>query len=169
MPAQPGGHRFERGATATLMAGVNPAAAPARHSHSCLALAVSAAAGVRSVPTNNDRTETEAAVTPGEHARSGSREQKSREAADRVWGPGRLAARWQSGTELYRETGDVDLGDAYVAQFAAFAGSVRTGPTPGPTPGPTGEDARAALATALAAIRSVETGGPVRLSEIEKE
>jgi myo-inositol 2-dehydrogenase/D-chiro-inositol 1-dehydrogenase len=59
--------------------------------------------------------------------------------------------------------------DAYVAQLAAFAGSVRTGATPGPIAGPTGEDARAALATALAAIRSVETGGPVRLSEIEKE
>jgi hypothetical protein len=64
MPAQPGGHRYDRGTTATLMAGVNPAAAPARHSHSSLALAVSAAAGVRSVPTNNDRTENRAAVTP---------------------------------------------------------------------------------------------------------
>jgi len=57
MPAQPGGHSYDRGTTATLMAGVNLAAAPARHSHSSLARAVSAAAGVWSVPTNNDRTE----------------------------------------------------------------------------------------------------------------
>ena len=55
--------------------------------------------------------------------------------------------------------------DAYVARLAAFAGSVRTGAIPAPT----GEDARAALAIALAAIRSVETGGPMRLDEIEKE
>src|SRR6185312_7435066 len=69
MPTQPGGHRYDRGTTATLMAGVNPAAAPARHSHSSLARAVSAAAGVWSVPTNNDRTENRAAVTPDEQAR----------------------------------------------------------------------------------------------------
>ena len=70
MPAQPGGHRYDRGTTATLMAGVNPAAAPARHSHSSLALAVSAAAAVWSVPTDNDRTENRAAVTPDGQARS---------------------------------------------------------------------------------------------------
>ncbi|MEV7085342.1 Gfo/Idh/MocA family oxidoreductase [Streptomyces sp. NPDC093085] len=48
--------------------------------------------------------------------------------------------------------------DAYVAELADFADSVRTGRAPSVT----GEDARAALAIALAAIESVRTGGPVR-------
>ncbi|MEE1622241.1 Gfo/Idh/MocA family oxidoreductase [Zafaria sp. Z1313] len=48
---------------------------------------------------------------------------------------------------------------AYTDELAAFAQSVRTGvPT-----GPDGGDARAALAIALAAIRSVSTGRPVSL------
>jgi myo-inositol 2-dehydrogenase/D-chiro-inositol 1-dehydrogenase len=38
----------------------------------------------------------------------------------------------------------------------------------GATPEPGGRDARAALAIALAAIRSVETGSPVRLSVVEQ-
>ena len=58
MPAQPGGQRYDPGDTTTLTTELNPAAAPARHSHSFLALAVSAAAGVRSRPTNNDHTQT---------------------------------------------------------------------------------------------------------------
>ncbi|MFF4209164.1 Gfo/Idh/MocA family oxidoreductase [Streptomyces sp. NPDC001796] len=53
--------------------------------------------------------------------------------------------------------------DAYIAELADFADSVRTAGTPSVT----GEDARAALVIALAAIRSVETGGPVRISDIE--
>ncbi len=38
----------------------------------------------------------------------------------------------------------------------------------GAAPDPTGRDARAALAIALAAIRSAETGGPVRLAEVDR-
>ncbi len=53
--------------------------------------------------------------------------------------------------------------DAYVAEIADFVACVRTGATPRST----GEDARAAFAIALAAIRSVETGGPVRLAAVE--
>jgi myo-inositol 2-dehydrogenase/D-chiro-inositol 1-dehydrogenase len=54
--------------------------------------------------------------------------------------------------------------DAYTAELAAFADCVRSGATPEPG----GRDARAALAIALAAIRSVETGSPVRLSVVEQ-
>ncbi|MER6354548.1 hypothetical protein ABT186_22645 [Streptomyces sp. NPDC001634] len=46
--------------------------------------------------------------------------------------------------------------DAYVAGLADFTDSVRTGRTPSVT----GEDARAALSIALAAIQSVGTGVP---------
>jgi myo-inositol 2-dehydrogenase / D-chiro-inositol 1-dehydrogenase len=53
---------------------------------------------------------------------------------------------------------------AYVAELAAFTDAVRTG-TPAPV---TGEDARAALAIALAAGESVRTGRPVRIDEVEK-
>ena len=48
---------------------------------------------------------------------------------------------------------------AYTAELAAFVDAVRTG-TPPPV---TGEDARAALAIALAAAESVRTGRPVRV------
>ncbi|MFF2849042.1 Gfo/Idh/MocA family oxidoreductase [Streptomyces sp. NPDC058001] len=62
-------------------------------------------------------------------------------------------------------TYDQDLfHDAYVAELADFATSVRTGKTPAVT----GEDARAALSIALAAIRSVTKGGPVRIDEVEE-
>jgi myo-inositol 2-dehydrogenase/D-chiro-inositol 1-dehydrogenase len=47
--------------------------------------------------------------------------------------------------------------DAYTAELAYFADCVRGGVTPEPD----GRDARAALAVALAAIRSAQTGGPV--------
>ncbi|MGW1615972.1 Gfo/Idh/MocA family oxidoreductase [Streptomyces sp. NPDC002285] len=50
--------------------------------------------------------------------------------------------------------------DAYVAELADFTTAVRTGATPSTT----GEDARAALTIALAAIESVTTGGPVGIS-----
>ncbi|PAZ14819.1 dehydrogenase [Streptomyces sp. SA15] len=51
--------------------------------------------------------------------------------------------------------------DAYVAELADFTDSVRTGRTPSAT----GEDARAALSIALAAIESVTSGGPVRVGK----
>jgi myo-inositol 2-dehydrogenase/D-chiro-inositol 1-dehydrogenase len=56
------------------------------------------------------------------------------------------------------------LADAYVAELTAFAGAVRAG-TPAPVGG---DDARAALAIALAAAESVQTGRPVGIGEVEK-
>jgi myo-inositol 2-dehydrogenase/D-chiro-inositol 1-dehydrogenase len=53
---------------------------------------------------------------------------------------------------------------AYTAELAQFVDCVRTGATPGPS----GGDARAALAIALAAIRSADTGQPVRLDQVEQ-
>ncbi|MGY0056287.1 Gfo/Idh/MocA family oxidoreductase [Streptomyces sp. LZ34] len=53
--------------------------------------------------------------------------------------------------------------DAYVAELADFTDRVRTAGTPSVT----GEDARAALSMALAAIRSITTGGPVRIDELQ--
>ena len=52
------------------------------------------------------------------------------------------------------------FGDAYVAQFAHFAESIRAGRNASVT----GVDARAALEIALAARESVETGAPVALA-----
>jgi myo-inositol 2-dehydrogenase/D-chiro-inositol 1-dehydrogenase len=54
--------------------------------------------------------------------------------------------------------------DAYTAELAAFVDAVRTG-TPAPV---TGEDARAALAIALAAAESVAGGHPVRIDAVAK-
>jgi myo-inositol 2-dehydrogenase/D-chiro-inositol 1-dehydrogenase len=54
--------------------------------------------------------------------------------------------------------------DAYTAELAAFVDAVRTG-TPAPV---TGEDARAALAIALAAAESARAGRPVLIDEVEK-
>ena len=54
------------------------------------------------------------------------------------------------------------LASAYVAELAAFADALR-GATPAPVGG---EDARAALAIALAAARSVRAGRPVRTGEV---
>ncbi|MDQ0948296.1 myo-inositol 2-dehydrogenase/D-chiro-inositol 1-dehydrogenase [Streptomyces phaeochromogenes] len=63
-------------------------------------------------------------------------------------------------------TYDQDLfHDAYVAELADFADSVRAGRTPSAT----GEDARAALSIALAAVRSVTTGVPVGIAELKGE
>jgi myo-inositol 2-dehydrogenase/D-chiro-inositol 1-dehydrogenase len=56
------------------------------------------------------------------------------------------------------------LRDAYIAELAAFVDAVRAG-TSAPV---TGEDARGALAIALAAGMSVRLGRPVRLDEIDK-
>ena len=61
--------------------------------------------------------------------------------------------------------GDQDLlAGAYVGELAAFVDTVRSG---GPAP-VGGEDARAALAIALAAGQSMRTGGPVRIEEVGK-
>ncbi|GHH13986.1 Gfo/Idh/MocA family oxidoreductase [Streptomyces lanatus] len=63
-------------------------------------------------------------------------------------------------------TYDQDLfRDAYIAELADFADSVRTGRTPHAT----GQDARAALSIALAAVRSVTTGAPVRIDEVDDD
>ena len=56
------------------------------------------------------------------------------------------------------------LGSAYVAELAAFVDAVRSG-TPAPV---TGEDARAALAIALAAAESLRAGRPARIDEVAK-
>jgi myo-inositol 2-dehydrogenase / D-chiro-inositol 1-dehydrogenase len=72
-------------------------------------------------------------------------------------GPDGVAAdTWRRNIDLFH--------DAYTAELAAFADCVRSGATPEPG----GKDARAALAIALAAIGSVETGRPVRLSTVEQ-
>jgi myo-inositol 2-dehydrogenase/D-chiro-inositol 1-dehydrogenase len=66
-------------------------------------------------------------------------------------------------TETVR--GDQELfAGAYTAELAAFVDAVRTG-TPPPV---TGEDARAALAIALAAGESAATGNPVRIDDVAK-
>jgi myo-inositol 2-dehydrogenase/D-chiro-inositol 1-dehydrogenase len=62
----------------------------------------------------------------------------------------------RSNVELFR--------DAYAEQLAHFVRCVRTGEEPEVT----GEDARAALAIALAAIRSVQSGQAVRLDQVEE-
>ena len=69
---------------------------------------------------------------------------------------GVVADTWRRNIDLFH--------DAYTAELAAFADCVRSGATPEPG----GRDARAALAIALAAIRSVDTGSPVRLSVVEQ-
>jgi myo-inositol 2-dehydrogenase/D-chiro-inositol 1-dehydrogenase len=56
------------------------------------------------------------------------------------------------------------LAGAYVAELAAFVTAVREG-TPAPVGG---EDARAALAIALAAAESVRSGRPVRIAEVDR-
>jgi myo-inositol 2-dehydrogenase/D-chiro-inositol 1-dehydrogenase len=70
-----------------------------------------------------------------------------------------------TGRSVETVRGDQELfAAAYTAELAAFVESVRTG-TPAPV---TGEDARAALAIALAAAGSVRAGRPVRIEEVEK-
>jgi len=61
---------------------------------------------------------------------------------------------------------DADLfRDAYTGELASFIEAVRAGATPQVT----GEDARNALAIALACIESFKTGRPVRIDEMEKQ
>jgi myo-inositol 2-dehydrogenase/D-chiro-inositol 1-dehydrogenase len=69
---------------------------------------------------------------------------------------GRLVETVRGDQELFR--------DAYTAELAAFVDAVRTG-RPAPV---TGEDARAALAIALAAAESVRARRPVRIDEVQK-
>ena len=57
------------------------------------------------------------------------------------------------------------LAGAYVAELAAFVDAVRGGDAGRRS---TGEDARAALAIALAAAESVRAGRPVRIAEVAK-
>jgi myo-inositol 2-dehydrogenase/D-chiro-inositol 1-dehydrogenase len=57
------------------------------------------------------------------------------------------------------------LCDAYTAELARFVDAIRAGAT-APV---TGEDARGALAIALAAAESVRIGRPVRIDEVAKE
>ena len=65
-------------------------------------------------------------------------------------------------TDTWRRNIDL-FHDAYIAELADFTACVRDKTTPAVT----GQDARAALAIALAAIRSVQAGAPVRLADIE--
>jgi myo-inositol 2-dehydrogenase/D-chiro-inositol 1-dehydrogenase len=67
---------------------------------------------------------------------------------------GVVADTWRRNIDLFH--------DAYTAQLVDFIACARTGATPKAT----GEDARAALAIALGAIRSVETGRPERLDQL---
>jgi myo-inositol 2-dehydrogenase / D-chiro-inositol 1-dehydrogenase len=70
-----------------------------------------------------------------------------------------------AGRSVETVRGDQELfGPAYRAELAAFADAVRTH-TP---PSVTGEDARAALAIALASAASVRSGRPVRIDEVAK-
>ncbi|GAA2616475.1 myo-inositol 2-dehydrogenase [Paractinoplanes durhamensis] len=69
-----------------------------------------------------------------------------------------LTFSYAAGRMIETARGDQELfAGAYTAELAAFVAAIRTG-TPPPT---TGEDARAALAIALAAAESVRTGRPV--------
>lgn len=72
------------------------------------------------------------------------------------YGPdGVLTQGWRRNIDLFH--------DAYVAELAHFAECVRSGSAPQVT----GDDARAALAIALAAMRSVDAVAPVRLDEVD--
>src|SRR3954454_1928922 len=84
-----------------------------------------------------------------------------------VMGDGRrtgMAFSSATGRVVQTVRGDQELfGDAYTAELAAFVEAVRSG-TPAPV---TGEDARGALAIALAAAGSVRAVRPVRLDEVD--
>ena len=69
---------------------------------------------------------------------------------------GVVADTWRRNIDLFY--------DAYAAELAAFADGVRAGATLSPD----GNDARAALAIALAAIESVDSGSPVLLGAVEQ-
>jgi myo-inositol 2-dehydrogenase/D-chiro-inositol 1-dehydrogenase len=69
---------------------------------------------------------------------------------------GVVADTWRRNVDLFH--------DAYTAELAAFVDGVRAGATLSPD----GNDARAALAIALAAIQSVDTVSPVRLDAVQR-
>jgi myo-inositol 2-dehydrogenase/D-chiro-inositol 1-dehydrogenase len=70
-----------------------------------------------------------------------------------------------TGRSVETVRGDQELfADAYTAELTAFVDAVRSG-TPAPV---TGEDARSALAIALAAAESARAGRPVRIEEMQK-
>jgi myo-inositol 2-dehydrogenase/D-chiro-inositol 1-dehydrogenase len=70
-----------------------------------------------------------------------------------------------AGRQIETARGDQELfAGAYVAELAAFVEAVRGG-SPAPV---TGEDAREALAIAVAAAESVRIGRPVRIDEVAK-
>jgi myo-inositol 2-dehydrogenase/D-chiro-inositol 1-dehydrogenase len=70
-----------------------------------------------------------------------------------------------AGRSIQTARGDQELfADAYIAELAAFVSAVRTRTSPPVT----GEDARAALAIALAAAESVRAGRPVWIDEVQK-
>jgi myo-inositol 2-dehydrogenase/D-chiro-inositol 1-dehydrogenase len=70
-----------------------------------------------------------------------------------------------AGRSVETARGDQELfADAYTAELAAFVAAVRTGAPASVN----GEEARTALAIALAAAESVRTCRPVRIDEVEK-
>ena len=69
---------------------------------------------------------------------------------------GVVADTWRRNIDLFH--------DAYTAELAAFTDCVRSGASSAPD----GHDARAALAIALAAIQSADTGRPVRLDAAQQ-
>ena len=75
-----------------------------------------------------------------------------------------------AGVEIETARRDTELlHAAYVGELTAFVDAVGTGGTGRHSPTtPTGEDARIALAVALAAIRSVETGATVTIDEVTR-
>lgn len=77
--------------------------------------------------------------------------------------PIRLVHHTRAGSTTPRPHWFVELfGEAYTAELVDFVDCVRSGRRPACT----GEDGRAALALALAAIRSVESGRPVRIEDV---
>jgi myo-inositol 2-dehydrogenase/D-chiro-inositol 1-dehydrogenase len=75
-----------------------------------------------------------------------------------------LAHYTSTGRHVDTVRGDVELfRDAYTAEFVEFTNAIREGRTPAVT----GEDARRALAVALACIESVKTVGPVSVDKVD--
>jgi myo-inositol 2-dehydrogenase/D-chiro-inositol 1-dehydrogenase len=74
-----------------------------------------------------------------------------------------LAHYTSTGRHVDTIRGDVELfRDAYTAEFVEFTNAIRESRTPAVT----GQDARRALAVALASIESVKTAGPVSVEQV---